>query len=378
MDNKSNLYPIDIINQNEILNDGYYHILNDILMYPDAWCYIVWSMRGPGKTYSNLWASYYLNEAVGLKNMYIKRTNKDVKFICQSSEDAEYNPFNPICRDKNILVKPKLITETSGGFYKAKINNDTGEAEPYGAPFVRIQSLNDIKSIKGFDASTYDWITLDEFIPQAGEVVKRLEGEMVLDLYMTAQRDRLERGFAPQKLILFANAEEISTPITRELEVIDDMAELQFNGKSHKYIESRDILLHHITPAEYEMKKTKSIGIYKGMSGTAWARKAFEGDFSKNDFTNVKTLSLKHYKAIARFLYRGTFWYIYRKEGRFYICRSHNRTDNTYNLERENEQKSFYYDYVIDLQAALIEDRVKFEAYSIYDLINKYRKYFEL
>lgn len=371
-------YPIDIINKYENLKDGYYHLMNDILAYPDAWCHVVWSMRGPGKTYSNLWESYYLNEEIGLKNMYIKRTNKDVQFICQSAEDAEYNPFNPICRDKGIIVKPKLITQNSGGFYKAKLNNDTGEMEPYGLPFVRIQSLNDIKSVKGFDASTYDWITLDEFIPQAGEIVRRQEGEMVLDLYMTAQRDRIERGFPPQKLILFANAEEISTPITRELEIIDDMAELQFSGKSHKYLADREILLHHITATEYPMKKTKNVGIYKGMAGTSWAKKAFEGDFSKNDFTNVCNLSLKHYKAIARFLYRGKMWYIYRKENKYYICRSHNRVDNTYNLERESEQKAFYYDYILDLQEALIEDVIKFESYSIYDLVNKYKKYFDI
>lgn len=367
-------YDLDLINKNENLHDGYYHFINDLLMYPDAWCYVVWSMRGPGKTYSNLWASYYL----GIKNMYIKRTNKDVKFICQSNEDAEYNPFNPICRDKGIMVRPKLITDTTGGFYHAKANGDTGEIEPYGAPFMRIQSLNDIKSVKGFDASSYDWITLDEFIPQAGEIVKRQEGEMILDLYMTAQRDRLERGLPPQKLILFANAEEISTPITRELEIIDDMAELQFSGQTHKYLPNRDIMLHHITTEEYPMKKTRSVGIYKGMSGTAWGRKAFDGDFSKNDFTNVATLSLKHYKACVRFMYRKKFWYIYRKENRFYICDSHNRTDRTYNLERDNEQKAFYFDWVIDLQRALIDDLVRFKTYSIYDLVNRYKKYFDI
>ena len=40
-------------------DDGYYHVGKDIEMYPDAWCIIVWSRRGPGKTYSCLWNAYW-------------------------------------------------------------------------------------------------------------------------------------------------------------------------------------------------------------------------------------------------------------------------------------------------------------------------------
>ena len=32
----------------------YYDIKHDLAAYPDAWCYLIWSKRGPGKTYSTL------------------------------------------------------------------------------------------------------------------------------------------------------------------------------------------------------------------------------------------------------------------------------------------------------------------------------------
>ena len=32
----------------------YYDIRNDLKRFPDAWCYLIWSSRGPGKTYSTL------------------------------------------------------------------------------------------------------------------------------------------------------------------------------------------------------------------------------------------------------------------------------------------------------------------------------------
>ena len=100
-----------------------------------------------------------------------------------------------------------------GAFY----DHFDDDGKPTGAPFSYCCALNAIKTIKGFELSACDWLLLDEFIPQAGEIVKRREGEMILDLYMTINRDRELRGLPELKLILFANAENISTiPITSD------------------------------------------------------------------------------------------------------------------------------------------------------------------
>ena len=49
-----------------------------------------------------------------------------------------------------------------------------------------------------------------------------------------------------------------------------------------------------------------------------------------------------------------------------------------FNLNRENEQKRFYDEYLIDLHDACINERFKFEKYSMYDLITNYKKYFNI
>ena len=49
-----------------------------------------------------------------------------------------------------------------------------------------------------------------------------------------------------------------------------------------------------------------------------------------------------------------------------------------FNLNRENEQKLFYSDYGIDLRLSCIEERMKFEKYSMYDLIVNYKKFFNV
>ena len=44
----------------------------------------------------------------------------------------------------------------------------------------------------------------------------------------------------------------------------------------------------------------------------------------------------------------------------------------------ENEQKAFYIQHGIDLRTACIEERFKFQSYSMYDLIIHYKKIFNI
>ena len=194
---------------------------------------------------------------------------------------------------------------------------------------------------------------------------------------MTVARDRQKRGKDPLKLALFANAEEISTPITNELELVDNMAELNASGQTHMWLPERDILLHHITNEEVPIQEEEKTGIYKGMYGTAWFRKSFEGDFANNDFTNVTKRTLKKCSGFIHLHYKNSDYYIYlnKDNGSYYMCSKPIRCMFDFNLNRENEQKLFYTDYGIDLRQNCIEERMKFEKYSMYDLICNYRKF---
>ena len=232
--------------------------------------------------------------------------------------------------------------------------------------------------MKGYDFSDCQWIIFDEFIPQKGERLNRAEGELLLDLYMTVSRDRQKRGMDPLKLVLFANAEEISTPVTNELEIVDNMADLNASGSTHLWLPDRDILLHHITNEEIPITEEEKDGIYKGMYGTSWFKKSFEGEFANNDFSNVTKRTLKKCSGYIHLHYKNNDYYIYmnKDNGNYYMCSKPIRCMFDFNLNRENEQKLFYSDYGIDLRLSCIEERMKFEKYSMYDLIVNYRKIF--
>lgn len=353
-------------------NKNYYFFPDDIEKYPDAWCIIVWSRRGPGKTYSALRFAYENKIPI----VYAKRTIDDVNIICSDKNGIDLSPYVPINRDCNTNIKTIQIEKGIGGVYDVIYDED--DKPLMGKPISYIAALNAMKVIKGFDLSHCEWLLLDEFIPQSGEIVRRSEGEMLLDLYMTIQRDRVKRGRNNLKLILFANSENISTPITNELDIVDSMCELMAQNKTHLYLDDRGILLHHITNDEIPIQETEKTGIYKAMANTSWGRKAFYGDFANNDFSSVKKINLNKYTPVVAYTWKNKNVYVYRRNEMLYFSKSKNEKCEMYDLNLENDQKRFYYDYIIDFRNETIEHRVKYESYTMYDLVVNYKGFFKI
>ena len=352
-------------------NELYYHFEEDLKKYPGAWCYVVWSARGKGKTYSAL--KYAYEQKIPI--VYMKRTIDDVKLICSAnSYGFDPSPYVPINRDHGYNIKARSIDNGIGGFWKFEDN------EPVGLPVSYCLAMSAVKKFKGFDFSRCDWIIFDEFIPQLGERISRKEGELLLDLYMTIARDRQKRGRTPLKLILFANAEEISTPVTNTLEIVDIMADLNACGQTHYFDENRGILLHHITSEEYPLKEEEKDGIYNAMIGTAWGAKSFEGTFSNNDFSNVQQMSIKGMVPFIHIRYKTHDYYIYMKKdnGFYYMCSSRGACIFEYDLNKENDQKKFWIEHQADLRNACIDGNMKFQKYTMYDLIVNFKKFYNI
>ena len=351
-------------------NNNYYHLHDDLEKYPDAWCFVVWSRRGPGKTYSALRFAYEENIPI----CYMKRTIADVETVCGSRGGIDLSPYVPINRDGHYHITSQLLYKGIGGFYD-QVDED---GKISGPPFSYIVALNALKTVKGFDLSICDWMVLDEFIPQLGEVVRHKEGEMLLDMYMTISRDRQKRGRGDLKLILFANAENISTPVTYELDIVDDMIDLTASGETHLYMEDRGIMLHHITEEEIPIREEEKTGIYKAMAGTAWGAKAFGGDFANNDFSNVGKINMKNYQPVVSWKYKGKYTYVYRREDKLYFTSSRNDVAEVYDLDRENDQKRFYIDWVLYLRQECIQNKCVFKSYTMYDILINYKRFFNI
>ena len=361
--------------KHEDFNDGFYHVGKDLELFPDALIIFAFSYRGPGKTTNALWHMVEKQHPF----IYMKRTNDDVDFITGSSKlkiDYDVSPFKTVNRLTGTKIQARSIDKGFGAFYK------TIDGEAAGLPVAYIVSLNKVKSIKGADMSECDFIIFDECIPQVHEIIRAKEGEAMLEFWRTVQRDRLGRGLPPVKLILFSNSEELSCPVTQTLDIIDDLAELTHSGERYKYLKSRRILLHHIGIDEAPgMTSSYDIDPLRiAMKGTQWEKKSYFGEFTNNDFSSVEKLNMKEMTIYLGLKYKNRKYYIYYRDrdGMYYMTFSKNKPEIFYDLDKENDQKAFWIEECQYLKAACIEHRMKFEKYSMYDLLMNYKKYFKI
>lgn len=356
----------------------YYDISDDLEKYPEAWCYIIIGGRNCGKTYSAL-KNVYLNRK---KFCFLKRTGDDVDLLTSGSGKVgsknnefgiDLSPFKSINRDLLCDVRAYDIKKGLGAFYE-HLNG-----ELIGTPLGYLLALNYVSKFKGFDLSDCDYLIFDEFIPQPWDRVNRKEGEQLLDLYKTISRDREHRSKGPLKLLCLANAVNISNPVMNILEITNDVAFMQISGLESRYIEHRGIFIHIINDNPDFVKKEKDSKIYAAMGETAWGRMAFDNQFAYNDFSAIGKTSLKGYKPVCSLSFKNDNFYIYMKDGNYYMTTSrHDKQTEIFNLNRENDQKLFFNSYIYELKEACINGKMLFEEYTMYDLIINYRKFFNV
>lgn len=358
----------------------YYDVRNDLGAFPKAWAYLIWSKRGPGKTYSTL--RYMIEE--DKRFVFIKRTVDDVKMLCSGSKptgdskrDVDLSPFKPLNRDFGWNIYIKSIYDGLAAFYEYE--QFDGELVPGKLVGYCIASSKATK-FKGFDLSDVDYMIFDEFIPRAWERVSKNEGDMILDLYETISRDRTKRGREELKMICLANATDISNPLFTTLDVVDIAAEMDATDTYYQYLEERGILLHFINSADDMDEEQELTGIQKAMIGTAWAQMAYGGHFAYNDFTSIGKSKLKGHKCIYKIKYKMKEYYVYKNNETqmYYVSRVRGQTNKEYDLSRENQQKNYWLTHGRTLLQATISDRVIYQEYTAYDLITNYRHYFDL
>lgn len=355
----------------------YYDIQNDLAAYPEAWAYLVWSGRNTGKTYSTL--SYMLD--TGARFVFLKRTKEDVNLILSGSgkigtKTSEYgadmSPFKAINRDRGTNIKPfNIYRGYIGGFWSCD-----GENKPVGDPIGYIIPLSCISKVKGFDLSDCDYLIFDEFIPSPWERVDRQEGKQLLDLYITISRDREHKGLPPLKLICLANPTDVNCPVFQELELADAAAEMSLKKEEYKML--RGCLLHNIQMPEAFKEAEEKTAAIAAMSGTAWHDMTTGEGFAYNDMRMIGRQSLKGYKCRACIYYRNYTWYMYQKEEKWYLCRSRGiyPRECFYNLNTDQDARRFFIEWQIPIKIEYINGNVRFEAYTMFDVIINFRKFF--
>jgi len=365
-------------------NQKYYYIDNDLMQYPDAWLYIVYSKRGPGKTYSVL----DLCRRSDIKFVYLKRTIADVNNLCAGSGSPDggtskfaldLSPFKPINRDKGTDIRCFKINDGIAGFYDVDFDEEKQKYFPVGAPYGYVFAVSAIAKYKGFNLDDCDVMIYDEFIPQLWERVSRTEGQAVLSFYNTVTRDRIKRGLPEIKLICLANATQVSNQLFDCLELIDNVVDMELKRKKCYYNEYRGIMVHKIMDEEFpDAIREAMTGIERATQGTRFAQVEYGGDFAYDNIHVINKPSMREYKPLCSFKHQTTTYYCYRKSGKIFISRIHHDGVKHFDLNDDIQCVQFWNQYGFDFRIALFEDKVDVDCYSAYNVIYNFKKIYNV
>lgn len=340
----------------------YYEFKNDIESNPECIIFVIWSMRGSGKTYSTLRWCIENNKKV----LYLKRTIEDVKFISGYDKTGnDVSPFAPLNRDFgwNLHINP---VRGKQGF--CTVDTEDGKNVGY------VLAISAVHKVKGFEMSDTDIIVYDEFLPQLSELrINHNEGDILLDLHATVSRDRIARGEDEIPIVLLANATNPVSPVTETLKLTDTIIEMSNSGTEKYVMSDRGIFLHNIKESPSMPKSSK---FYNAVRDTKWALMAYDNQFSYADFSKVKRMNLKGSICHAEILYNRERWYLYQNPKGVYIMTRSRSTSptNSYNFDIDGDRTRLWYDFIRDVQEAVVFDEAVFESYSMYYMTMNYQK----
>ena len=313
--------------------------------------------RGTGKTFSGLSGALDLPD----RFIYMRRTAQELDLMLDSDKYGEgANPFKPINQAKNRNVGLSKIVKNMAGIYNRDMVD--GKMSPCGAPIGYAVALSTIASIRGMSFSDCSDCIYDEFIPERHVRKIKNEGGALLNAYETICRNREFDGAPPLRLWLLANSNDIYNDVFIEFGIVSDIEKMVARGKSHRYFKERGLAVHLINNNDEFVEAKKQTALYKLMKDSQFSEMALDNKFAYNDFSLIRHENITGYRPICSI---GKA-YLYSKKGSAIVYVSYAPARcKSYNIELEQDRKSFYNEYGRALYRRFVYSTIIFESYEL-------------
>ena len=264
---------------------------------------IIIGPRGCGKTYSVL---DYMQEvsSESSKFIYMRRDGTEID-SCASDYG---NPFKSLNMDKGYSISPFQISKFNG----FGIGNDiTAECIGYGV------ALSTFASMRSQDFSDVDRIFFEEFIPEKHKRKIKGEGQALLNVYETINRNRELKGEKPVEMIMCANGIDLANPILLELGATSLIAKMLANKQRRLTVPEKQHYIE-IIPRTKVSEAKEQTALYK-LANKDFIVDALDTTFRGADLQFVrKGVNLRSYK--TEFSYGD--YVVFSNKEHFYIAES--------------------------------------------------------
>ena len=313
--------------------------------------------RGCGKTYGYIKWLIENNK----KWIYVRRTEKQINF----QADPILSSLIPNVRDMGINWSIRSLAK---GQVKQwwDVDNDK--------EICLCCALSTFNGMRGASFIDYDYILFDEFIKSPEEKPLKNEGDAIIQMYETINRNRElydpdtnPNPKEPVKLICIGNAFDIANDAFLQFNIID-LAERLAKEDNKDEIDARDDKLIIYNKYSPKAKDKEDTSIYKNVDGSIIDLN-LKNKFILNDFTYVgKIKRLIEYRCI----WNVGLLYIYEHKNRqeWYVSRQKSNVKETYtdsysDLERMKRKHFRFWIHYLD-------GYVKFDSYESVAIFEKY------
>lgn len=223
-------------------------------------------------------------------------------------------------------------------------------------------ALSSIGRIRGFNGDIYSDIVYDEFIPESHLLKVRHSDDAFNNMYTTVSGNREIEGKKPLRVWLLANSNNLDNDILKALNITDIVERMSLRGEESRLLIDRGIMIL-LPDSKVIIEKRKKMALYRAIGGESkFAKMAYGNEFAYNDYTDVGSAPLQHYKCIMQM--GDILIHLHKNDKTLYVTGKmryvpkHIYTDTDYDKMRI--EKDFP-----ELKAAYLRGRILFQSMTI-------------
>ena len=323
--------------------------------------------RGIGKTYSALdfCLKLYNGDIVidpdleHQRFIYLRRTVVQAR----ASSMPSTNPFKKYNRNEGTEICADFnATYGYGEFY---LDSDKEETIGYAC------ALSTFQNLRGVDYSDIVFILYDECLTEDGSSARfRNEGNTLMNLYETVNRNRLLEGKPEAVLLLLSNPIDLASELLGQLNFTKIIGSMVLKGQQ-RYTDY-DRCLHIERLKDHAISEEKSRGALYKFAPSSFTEQALSGEFTENDMTLIDKPNLQDYLPLISI----EILTIYRHKSKEQYHISSSVQTAKYNLqlvEKEQLRDIFYFKYKL-----LVVNRIvtysSFQTRQVFENLIRYKQ----